>query len=61
MKTETHSSRRPTIRNRFVVAVNGVDVLCVWVKNHNAACALAAELLGVSESVCGAHRIDWKA
>ncbi len=54
------SSRHPTLRNRFVVAVNGVDTVCVWAKSHNAACAVAAELLGVSETVCGAQRLAWK-
>lgn len=54
------SSRKPTLRNRFVVAVAGIDTVCVWAKSHNAACAVAADILGVSESMCGAHRIAWK-
>lgn len=61
MKTTTNSSRKPTLRNRFVVAVCGIDTVCVWAKNHNAACAIAADLLGVPESRCGAHRLAWKA
>jgi len=56
-----NSTRRPTMRNRFVVAVNGIDVVCVWTKNHNAACEVAAEQLGVPANVCGAHRIQWRA